>query len=235
MQSIAQQQLRFSSGRGWPWRSLLVALVIEMLIILGLVMKFPAKPDLPKPVTVQIHMVAPPPQPVAPPSPPKPPLPSVQKIEPLPPKPVAPPPKPARHPVEPVKPHPRQQQPVPHMTHIPPSPSLPALAPKTPAPITVADAGLMDKYVALVRAVVQSNLQIPPQLLALQESGACTLKFTLAPDGQVLSVEITRSSGINLVDQTALNALKRSNLPSFLAGMPQAAHSFSIIVSVSTN
>lgn len=93
----------------------------------------------------------------------------------------------------------------------------------------------MDKYVALIRGQVQSNLQIPPQLLALQESGDCTLEFTLAPNGHLVAVKVLRSSGISLVDQTALQALQNSNIPAFLAGMPRETHRFSLTIHVGTD
>lgn len=250
MQSAVQRQFHFASGGGWPWCSLLIALTIEMLIIFSFAINTKTKPALPKPVTVQIHMVAPAPKPDVPPTPPKPvaPPPPQPVIPPAPPAPIMPPPpKPVASPMpKPPLTKPVIQHVIQHVAHPKPQqkpqqpiqqavPALPVAMEKTPALSASEQATIMDKYVALVRSQIQSNLQIPPQLVALQQSGDCTLKFTLAPDGHMLAVAIIKSSGVGLVDQTALAALKSAPLPAFLKGMPQEPHSFSIIVHVSAD
>ena len=43
--------------------------------------------------------------------------------------------------------------------------------------------------------------------------GVIKVKFTLMPDGQIKVLDIAKSSGRPLLDETAMSAVKRQSLP----------------------
>ncbi len=90
----------------------------------------------------------------------------------------------------------------------------------------------MSRYTGAVAAIVDANLVIPQQLLDAALAGDCTLQFTLAPDGAILSAGILSPSGLKAVNHAALAALLASRLPPFPPGMPSGPHSFTLPVHV---
>lgn len=169
--------------------------------------------------TLQVQLVTEPP-------PPEPPLPEPQPQKPQPQKPQP----------EPAKPHPQSQpvakaaatpkppaaKPVPVLTastetaapqevapaaEAPPAAAPPAAAPTAAAPAGIPDlhAAARDEYLSVVWARVMR--QRPPRVPL---SGTAKLRFVLDAEGELLSVDIAESSGSELLDRAALNAVRRA-------------------------
>lgn len=218
-----------SYGLGGP---VLIAIALEVLGILALAFHMAHKePPAIAEKIVHIHMVLSKPKPVAPPKIPAISQLSLPKVVPVPLPPVV-------HAVS----HPRIIRHItpPHVVqHIVPQPPLPQVKPApSPAAPPVSKAqvqSVMARYVEEIRARVDANLQVPPQLVSLGLGGTCILEFTLAPDGSLLSSRILTSSGLALVDHAALAALRSSHFMQFLPGMGTAAHTFTMPVRVLGN
>lgn len=127
---------------------------------------------------------------------------------------------------------------------LPPPPPPPASAPSPiqapPAQITAAPPvsaevaqSILSRYIGQIRAIILSNLVVPHQLIETGLSGTCVLRFTVSPSGEIISVAIISPSGIHDVNEAAMQALRSSRLPAFLAGMPQDNHEFTLPVHVS--
>lgn len=175
------------------------------------------------PAIVQLKVLAPPaPKPLVKPALPKP-VPPPPVPVPVVPQRVPPPPPPRPHAAHHV---------LQHVVHtpppmpVPPQPTPPAPQPAAPPPSPVAADTAMSRYTGLLRALVLQNLQVPQELIESGEAANCTLEFTLAPDGTLLSVQVLTSSGMSIADQAAMDALRASRLPAFLPGMPTGAHIF---------
>ncbi len=82
---------------------------------------------------------------------------------------------------------------------------------------------------AAIRAADQS---VPPALAQLGVSGTCLIRITVAPDGSVISASIARSSGIPLIDQTALQHAMQAHLSAFNSQMPNTPQEFLIPVEI---
>ncbi len=212
-------------------RAVLAAAVLEIFAVAGLFLLPKPAPVVP-PSVVQLQVLAPAPVPVAKPPPPKPP-PPLPKPAPAPPLPVAPP----LPPPPPVAHRTVARRIIHHIVHTPPPPQAPPPVPEPPAPVTaappvspLAEQSAMSRYISEVRAIVQGNLEVPQQLIDEDLSSTCVLEFTVGPDGTLLSVSVVSPSGIAAVNQAALDALRGSRLPAFLAGMPAGPHSFTLPV-----
>ena len=71
--------------------------------------------------------------------------------------------------------------------------------------------GEVNKYKALILQAISEHWVIPPQV---NKSLSCELRIRLAPGGEVLDVQVTRSSGDPSLDHSARVAvLKASPLP----------------------
>jgi len=210
-------------------RALLLAAVITSGAITAFALTPPPPPPVP-PSTVQLQIVAVAPAPVAPPKPiPTPPAPPHPIA---PPQPVPPPPPKADHPQQRMHPRPVVTPP-PQPQATPPLPEPPAPQVAAPPLSPDAQASILSRYVGAVRAVVLSNLVVPQLLVDDGMEGDCVLEFTLAPDGTLLSASVETPSGLVAVNQAAMDALRASRLPAFLAGMPDGPHSFTLPVHVS--
>ena len=71
--------------------------------------------------------------------------------------------------------------------------------------------GEVNKYKALILQSISEHWMIPPQV---DKTLSCELRIRLAPGGEVLDVQVTRSSGDVALDHSARAAvLKASPLP----------------------
>lgn len=81
--------------------------------------------------------------------------------------------------------------------------------------------GIVDKYKALILQKVQQNWVVP----VFNKNISCDMLISLAPGGTVLDVKITRSSGNEALDRSAIQAVyKASPLP-----VPQDSDAFNQI------
>jgi protein TonB len=150
-----------------------------------------------------------------------------------PPLPIPPPP--------PLPNHPTEHRVIRHQVYTPPPPAVPTPPDMPPAPVTTApppstppvNPTAMARYTGELRAIVLSNLIVPAQLSVSGLSGDCVLRFTLSPSGEILSAEVMTPAGLAAVNEAALNALRASRFPAFIAGMPTGDHSFTLPVHVS--
>ncbi len=208
-------------------RAFLIALALELALFAGFALA-PKSPPPEAPATVQLKIIAPP-APVAAVKPP-PPVPP----PPLPPPPPVPPPPPLPN-------HPTEHRVIHHQVYTPPPPAVPTPPDMPPAPVTTApppstppvNPTAMARYTGELRAIVLSNLIVPAQLSVSGLSGDCVLRFTLSPSGEILSAEVMTPAGLAAVNEAALNALRASRFPAFIAGMPTGDHSFTLPVHVS--
>ena len=116
----------------------------------------------------------------------------------------------------------------------PPAPELPpAPVDAAPPPTPEQQQSAIARYTGMVRNIVESHLIVPRQLQDDGLEGTCTLRFTLAPDGTLLSVSFETPSGMQQVDDAALAALRNSHLPPFIGDMPKQDETFTLPVLVS--
>lgn len=215
------------------WRAVLMAAVIEVIFVFGMIKisetignKHQVK--LPTVMKISIQQPPAPPPPVPKPQPPPPPPPPVPVPQPVP---LPPPPKPAPRPVMrkilPHKPPPPATAPV---FQAPPPP-----VPVAPQPDAQTQASAEQLYAAELNARVQSNLVVPESVQMMGLSGKTHLAVTVAPDGTIISVVVTQSSGAPPIDQAAEAAVRAVPLPAFTAKMPQHSITFNLTVRLSTN
>lgn len=141
----------------------------------------------------------------APPPPPPPPKPQVVKTAPK----LAPPPPAYVPPVEtPVAPPP---QPVIAATAPEPAPPAPPAAP-APAPVPAAPPVVDIGITCANHVAVRSQVAYPPQAERMGLSGDVVVDFTVAPDGSIKNVAVTRSSNpvFNAAATAAVAKLKCS-------------------------
>jgi len=191
----------------------------------------------PKPEVIQITQA----QVVAIPTP-KPPPPPPPKVVP-PPKPLPvvipkPPPIPSKIVVATKPPPPVHHvvhhipKPVPHVVQQTPPPVTPP--PATPAPPQVAvqsDTGAA-AYGAQMHDVIQANQSVPPALAQLGLSGLAVIEVEVSPDGTVVSARVIKSSGIPLIDETALDHARSAHWPAFNADMIAKTRPFIIPIAI---
>lgn len=124
-------------------------------------------------------------------------------------KPVsAPEPKPAamvREETESSAPPPVMQEATPSL---PATPSIPAL--KEPPARSVHDTQAIDSYLAAIRARIERNKRYPVVARRRGQEGEVVLRFILAVTGEVLKVEVLKSSGVASLDRAAVNAVHRA-------------------------
>ena len=212
------------------WRALLVAALLEASVGFGFVHFMdvvgakhgPVRPSVMR-ITMQAPPKPPPPKPVVkkpPPPPPPPPKPVPM------PKPLPPPPRPLPRPVpKPVaKPVVRPVVPV-----VQPPP------PPTPAPSAAVQESAEQLYAAQMNAHVQADLTVPAMVQAMNLSGTTYLAVSVAPNGSVLSITVTRSSGAPPIDKAAIAAVRATALPPFSSKMPDHPVTFDLIVNLTTS
>jgi protein TonB len=83
-----------------------------------------------------------------------------------------------------------------------------------------------------MHAILEQNTNVPQALATLGISGTALVQVTVAPDGHVLAAKIVRSSGISLIDQTALAHALEAHFGAFSADMPQSALTFTVPVNI---
>ena len=214
------------------WRAILMAAAIEVIFVFGMVKlseSISNKHQDKQPTVMKITIQQPPapPPPVPKPQPPPPPPPPVPVPQPVP---LPPPPKPTPRPVmRKILPHKPPPVAAPVMQAPPPPPQ-----PVAPQPDPQTQATAEQVYAAELNARVQSNLVVPESVQMMGLSGKTHLAVTVAPNGAIISVVVTRSSGAPPIDQAAEAAVRAVPLPAFTAKMPQHAITFNLTVHLST-
>lgn len=181
---------------------------------------------LPKPqaAPIRVTLAEPPaPAPVTPPEPAKP-QPTPPKPEPKPkpaPKPVPKPaPKPAPKPVPVPTPTPvptpvPAPQPAPQTPPAPPAPVAPpapkAAPPAPPAPVS--NPTHEGAYVQKVRQQIEQHKVFPPLARKLDMSGTVEISYVIDRQGKLIGVEIAATSGSEILDKAALQAVRASVFP----------------------
>jgi protein TonB len=126
-------------------------------------------------------------------------------------------------------------KPVPHpiINHAPPPPTpLPvSKAPQPVAPPAPPTSGI-PIYGSQIHDIIQANQSVPPALAQLGVSGTAIIEITVAPDGSVISARVYKSSGIPLIDQTALDHARQAQLHAFNNQMPSAPQTFIVPVEI---
>jgi protein TonB len=168
---------------------------------------------LPKPTPPPPPKVVPPPKPLPAVIPKPPPVPSKIVV-------ATKPPPPVHHIYKPI-PHPV----APH----PPTPTPPLKQP--PAPPVQNTSGV-PIYGSQMHAILQANQDVPQALKQLGVSGTCYVEITVAPDGHPISAKIYKSSGVPLIDQTALDHAMSASYGAFNANMPSGDLSFIVPIEI---
>jgi protein TonB len=215
--------------------ALLVAFVIAFCYWASVILAPKPKPpviQVTQAQLVQLPAPTPPPPKIIPPKPvpaviPKPP-PVASKIvvATKPPPPIHPVAKPVhriipRHEAPPIpQSHPVPSQPAP--VHAAPAPQASQAPPTSGIPI----------YGEHMHAVLEENQSVPPALAQLGVAGVALIRITVSPSGKVLSAAIVRSSGVALIDQTALAHVREASFGAFNSEMPSTPQSFVIPVDI---
>ncbi len=219
-------------ARRWPLATL-AALGVEAALIAGLIWwsQRPSPPPPPPPMQIVLEAPKPAPKTVAPPTP-KPPEP---KPEPKPvvkpqPKPVLhkTPPKPVPQPPQtpPPQPEPQPQpapQPAPQI-QAPPAPApdtkpampvaapTPPAPPPPPAPPAPDVASIKATFEAELRSAIQAAVRYPPAARMMQLTGKTLVGFDFR-DGAVSHVRVLTSSGADVLDHAAMDAVRAAGYP----------------------
>ncbi len=193
----------------------LAAFIFELFLVGALALAVPNRTDapVPKPQPVELAFPAPPQTPPKPPPPPPP-----KRVV----KPVPPTPRPAvRH----TAPHPKPV-PVSQKMELPPAPVPtakayqvpdPAPAPVPPAPVAKPAPPSVDPAVRAVfedqvRAAVQAAVQYPYAAKMAHIGGQARVSFSYR-DGRVWAVKVVTSSGYDVLDRAALQAVSAASYP----------------------
>jgi TonB family protein len=179
--------------------------------------------------------VTPPPKPVPVAIPKPPPVPSPVAVATMPPPP--PPQPPVRHVYKPA-PHPviRRVAPAPAQAPVRPAPAAPAAA-QPVAPAARSAAPVMRTsgipiYGEQIYSIIQANQNVPAVLSEMGASGTAVIEIVVAPDGRVLSARVAKSSGVPIIDATALQHASDAQLPHFNSGMPDQPHAFLVPIEI---
>ncbi len=212
---------RGGAGRLALPRAALAALVLETLLVLVVAASLP-RHSPPEPEVVPVTLSFPalpetPPEPAPPeakPAPPPPPKPAA----PPPPKPVPTPPKPVRHRVvrrrapRPVREPVPQPAPEPIVAAAPQADTLPAPAPPAPPAPPSVDPSVQASFEDRVRAAVQASVRYPYAARLARLSGRARVAFVYL-DAQASRVRLATSSGSDLLDAAALQAVSAAQYP----------------------
>ncbi|MGC8702415.1 MAG: energy transducer TonB [Thiomonas sp.] len=209
-------------GKRWPVAAL-AALLLEAALIGAVVWwsNHPAPPPPPPPIQIVLEAPKPAPKTVAPPAP-KPPEPKPV------PKPVVKPlPKPIVHKVQPKPVQPPQPQPAPQPTpkvEAPPAPApdtkpampvaapAPLAPPPPPAPAAPDVASIKATFEAELRSAIQAAVRYPQAAKMMQLTGKTLVGFDFQ-DGTVSHLRVLTSSGADLLDHAALDAVRNAPYP----------------------
>lgn len=174
--------------------------------------------QLPRPTPPPPPKVVPPPKPVPAIIPKPAPVPSKIVVA------VKPPP-PIHHVFKPVP------KPIINHTPPPPTPAPVSQAPQPPAPAQPTSG--IPIYGQQMYNIIQANQNVPAVLASLGASGTAVIEILVADDGHVVSARVIKSSGIPLIDQTALEHARDAHLPPFNSEMPNTTRPFDIPVEIS--
>jgi protein TonB len=166
----------------------------------------------PKPPPPPPPKVVPPPKPLPVTIPKPPPIPSKIVV-------ATKPPPPVHHHVKPIP------KPVPHVEQPPPPPTPQPVTPTPPAPPVVQTSGI-GPYQAGMLSIIEQNQSVPPALAQLGLSGKVIIHIVMSPDGHVISATVIHSSGVPLIDQTALDHVRAATFPPFTSNMPDGDVAF---------
>jgi protein TonB len=173
---------------------------------------------VPKPPPPPPPKVVPPPKPLPVTIPKPPPIPSKIVV-------ATKPPPPVHHVIKHIpKPIPHVEQPTPPPVVQPPTPTPPQVA----APRTDG----IGPYGSAMHSIIEQNQDVPPALAQLGVSGTAVVSVEVAPDGSVVSASIVRSSGVSLIDETALDHVRSAHFPPFNADMPNQTQRFTVPVEI---
>ncbi|MGI3776386.1 MAG: energy transducer TonB [Janthinobacterium lividum] len=235
-------------------RATAVSLLLVGTMIGGLAMLANGHVETPPPPPMQVQMIQLPPEQLAqaptPPTPP-PPQPDVDTPPPpplalapppaLPPSrieiPKPPPPKPVAKPI--AKPRPTPPPPVARSvptTDAAPSAvtsNAPPVANAPPAAAPVDASSGIGPYRAGLHNLIESHVEVGPQIAALGVSGTAIIEAVIAPDGHLISARVARSSGNGLIDKAALAAVQRGGFRPFGNHMPAAPITISVPIEIS--
>ena len=209
-------------GKRWPLAAL-VALLLEAALLVAVAWwsSRPAPPPPPQPVEIVLEAPKPAPKTVAPPTP-KPPEP-----KPIPKPVVKPQPKPIVHKVQPKPVQPPPPQPAPEPTpHVqaPPAPApdtkpampvaapTPPAPPPPPAPPAPDVASIKATFEAELRSAIQAAVRYPQAARMMQLTGKTLVGFDFR-DGVASHLRVLTSSGADLLDQAAMQAVRSAPYP----------------------
>ncbi len=174
---------------------------------------------------------APPPAPPlpAPPPPATPPAPRPVQPRPIPPKPAPrpAPPRPAPNPAPLAQPAPAAPAPMAMPAPIPASrPATGAAPPAAPAP--QAAPAVSGSWRASLSSWLTRRKNYPDDAKRRGIEGQVTLRMTVAASGDVVSAEVLRSSGSDVLDQAALTMVRGARAPAFPSDMTQGHVTLSV-------
>ena len=208
----------------------------------------PAPPPPPEPPPPEPPPPEPPPPEPPPPEPPPPPPPEPPVVEPPPPvppevvlpEPPPPPPPPPPPRPEPPKPKPivRPPPPRPRPPRIeeaaPPPPQTysapvaPVMQPPAPAATPSPPSNAVVNWRGQISARLARAKRYPEQARARGETGTVMAVFTVDRAGRVLSASVSRTSGSIMLDEEAIAAIKRADLPPMPPEMTEATMTFPV-------
>ncbi|GAB0056635.1 hypothetical protein SIID45300_00943 [Candidatus Magnetaquicoccaceae bacterium FCR-1] len=222
------------AGAGRVWRAFAFSLVVHGLLVAGLLGMPATKPRLERSeLLFELREAA---QPVVQPAPPPPEEPPPKPEEPV----VPPPPPPPKPEPEPVKPPPPKEPPVPRKVAKPAAVQRPAPAPvesteAAPLPVSAppmvsaptTSASVEPVYRAVdLGATLAGNPRpdYPRSARRLGQEGLVLVRVEVGADGRAEQVALHQSSGFDLLDRAALEAVARWRfVAARRAGVPVAA------------
>jgi TonB family protein len=82
------------------------------------------------------------------------------------------------------------------------------------------------QYDKAVTDAIAQNTKMPPGMWALGLSGVVHIDLILAPSGQIISADVSQSSGTGGLDDLALQQVENTHFPAVPANQPQVAHTY---------
>jgi TonB family protein len=104
------------------------------------------------------------------------------------------------------------------------------VAARPPAP--AAPVSGLPIYGEQVYSIIQANQDVPAVLSEMGASGTAEIEIMVAPNGQVLSARVVKSSGVPIIDATALQHARDARLPPFNSNMPDQPHAFLVPIEI---
>jgi len=111
----------------------------------------------------------------------------------------------------------------------------PISAPVRAAPVAAAPAAPtrgIQSYAAQMYTIIEADQTVPFILAQMGATGTAVIEIEVAPDGQVISAHVAKSSGIPLIDATALNHARNAHLPPFNDEMLDQPHAFLVLINI---